>query len=698
MGDRPLVKYRFGAWLVEPSLNQVKQGDQSNRLAPLTMNVLGELLSNAGEVIATEQLLDRFWSGRHAEPSLVARCIKEIRHALGDDARKPTYVETVRKRGYRAIAPVTTDRIGPRADRQTVVKRSRPFAARIPFPFGTDGGMTAEKGEGNFSADLTRGFALSPNGRKLVFVDRDAMLRVRHVDRMACESLTGTLGAHDPFFSADSEHVGFFADGRLKRVSLDGSGTVIVAPVETHAPCGATWLEDDTIVIGTWRSGLKTVPATGGTVRALTALDPALEESHRRPHRIAGHPAVLFNTFFVPSRPQDQVWVLDLRSGERRYLFDGYAPRFVSSGFIVYLNADEEDRGSLWAVPFDPEQLRTTGAPRLIEGAVQISDRAQFSTADHDVLLYLPYPGQLFGSLELHGTAGRRQIVDQGVFFTPRLSHDGSSVAAAMNHGSERMIGIYRLCERASVLRRRRDHPVSEPDPPTATSANGHGTSATSPTVFAAGLWPSPIWSSDDRSITFQRDGEGLLCKPIDQPEAPERLILEHKHGVFPVAWMSDGKTLLYNAVHPEKGMRAFALNSADGSVSVIGPEGLHPTSVAVTRDGTWMAFVLGDDIYVSRFPDPSIRWRVATGRFPRWSSKDKLYFTRHETLWCVNAVLEPDVAFSTPRPVADLGIAPSLINAPYDVDSQDRIVIARLEYTRQQAPVLAINWEGSLQ
>ena len=91
------------------------------------------------------------------------------------------------------------------------------------------------------------------------------------------------------------------------------------------------------------------------------------------------------------------------------------------------------------------------------------------------------------------------------------------------------------------------------------------------------------MWSSDDRSITFQRDGRGLLSKVINGAEAPEQLIVEHKHGILPAAWLNAGRTLLYNAVDPEKGMGAFAFSPADGTIAEIGPRDLHPATVAVS-------------------------------------------------------------------------------------------------------------------
>jgi TolB-like protein len=99
------VTLRFQDWRVDPALNQVRRGDEIVHLEPLTMNVLVCLLEHVDEVVAPASLLDRYWSGRHADPGMVARCVRQIRRALGDDARAPRYLETIHKRGYRAIGP-----------------------------------------------------------------------------------------------------------------------------------------------------------------------------------------------------------------------------------------------------------------------------------------------------------------------------------------------------------------------------------------------------------------------------------------------------------------------------------------------------------------------------------------------------------------------------------------------------------------
>lgn len=102
----PQLTYRFGAWLVEPQLNRLSTNDKECRVEPRTMDVLEHLLIRAGEVVSANEILEQVWSGRYAEPGMVAKRISQLRHVFDDDAKDARYIATVPKRGYRAIAQV----------------------------------------------------------------------------------------------------------------------------------------------------------------------------------------------------------------------------------------------------------------------------------------------------------------------------------------------------------------------------------------------------------------------------------------------------------------------------------------------------------------------------------------------------------------------------------------------------------------
>jgi DNA-binding winged helix-turn-helix (wHTH) protein len=95
-----------GDWLVEPMCTRIQKDGCFRPVQPLSMDILVHLAERAGEVVGTTELLDLFWPDRYVGSDAVHRRIANLRSALEDDTAKPRYIETIRKRGYRLIAPV----------------------------------------------------------------------------------------------------------------------------------------------------------------------------------------------------------------------------------------------------------------------------------------------------------------------------------------------------------------------------------------------------------------------------------------------------------------------------------------------------------------------------------------------------------------------------------------------------------------
>ncbi len=106
-----------GDWLVESQLNQLRRGTEATRLEPRSMEVLQVLLRHPGEVLAKDRLLGAVWGDQVISEEALTHAVWELRKALGDDARKPSYIQTIPKRGYRLIAAVCRpeSRAAPRA-------------------------------------------------------------------------------------------------------------------------------------------------------------------------------------------------------------------------------------------------------------------------------------------------------------------------------------------------------------------------------------------------------------------------------------------------------------------------------------------------------------------------------------------------------------------------------------------------------
>src|SRR5262249_48399641 len=137
---------------------------------------------------------------------------------------------------------------------------------------------------------------LSPDGTRLVFVsqsqDRTSRLFGRRMDDSKATQIPGTEDANTPFFSPDGQWVGFFAQGKLKKIRIDGSEPVSLCDAPSGR--GASWGEDGNIIADLEpQQGLSIIPSEGGKVVPLTELG-AGENSHRWPQVLPGSKAVLF--------------------------------------------------------------------------------------------------------------------------------------------------------------------------------------------------------------------------------------------------------------------------------------------------------------------------------------------------------------------------------------------------------------------
>ncbi len=101
--------FRFGDWQIDPDSNTLRSEGATSTVEPKAMEVLRYLCRHAGAVIPPEELLQACWGNAELGDNPIHKAITQLRRALGDSASEPRYIETVRKRGYRAIAPVLSE-------------------------------------------------------------------------------------------------------------------------------------------------------------------------------------------------------------------------------------------------------------------------------------------------------------------------------------------------------------------------------------------------------------------------------------------------------------------------------------------------------------------------------------------------------------------------------------------------------------
>src|SRR5262245_3135768 len=378
--------------------------------------------------------------------------------------------------------------------------------------------------------------ALSPDGARLAYVaiqDGAQQLYLRAMDSDEARPIPGTEGAAAPFFSADSRWLGFFAPGKLKKVSVGGGAAVTLCDVPGGNNRSASWSPDDTILFHyTGSAGLWRVPAAGGTPQRLTTLDTNNAESdHFYPYLLPGGSAALF--VFVraaPGLPVDgQIVVRSLQTGEQRDVIAGTRPSYAPTGHLIYAQGS-----TLMAMPFDLRRLATTGSPAPVVEGVLVTPAlaAQYGITNTGSLVYLT------GGLQ----AGMRRLVwvdrkgaEQPLpapprsYRSPRLSPDGRRIATGT---AESQVWMYDLA-RETLTR----------------------------LTFGMNA-NTPVWTPDGKRIVFQSAAGkvGMFSQPADGSGGAEQLTADdHQH--VDGSWSPDGQHLAFVEIRPASGRDISVLN-----------------------------------------------------------------------------------------------------------------------------------------
>jgi TolB-like protein/DNA-binding winged helix-turn-helix (wHTH) protein/Flp pilus assembly protein TadD len=97
----------FLSFQLDPENHSLCRGEERLQITPKAFDVLCHLVEKAGSLVTQDELLEALWPDTYINPEVLRKYILEIRRVLGDQPGKPVFIETVTKRGYRFIAPVT---------------------------------------------------------------------------------------------------------------------------------------------------------------------------------------------------------------------------------------------------------------------------------------------------------------------------------------------------------------------------------------------------------------------------------------------------------------------------------------------------------------------------------------------------------------------------------------------------------------
>jgi serine/threonine-protein kinase len=476
------------------------------------------------------------------------------------------------------------------------------------------------------SLDVTTGTAaiLSPDGARLAFVargaDRRLRIYVRLLDELQAAPLSGTENARDLFFSPDGEGIGFFADSKLKKISVQGGAVVTLCDVATDR--GGSWGDDGTIVFtGERLAALSKVSSAGGTPQPLTTLDEqAGEVTQRWPQVLPGSQAVLFTSSTTGEISEDaEIVVYSMASGQRKTVQrGGFHARYLPSGHIVYMR-----EGTLFAVPFDLQRLEVTGPPApILEGVVSNlgAGSAQFSFSETGNLVYVAGSGEgQKVSIYWMDREGKFTPLREtpGDYRNPAFSPDGKRLALDIIDGNRRDIWVYEW-ERDTLTR----------------------------LTFAGEENGFPLWTPDGQRIVYSSRGSGgasnLWWIRADGAGNPQRLT-ESTRTEWPRSWHPDGKVLAFRQSNPGTNVDILTLAMEGDEKSGWKPGEPKPfvnsaalEDVAVfSPDGRWLAHISYEsgmpEVYVRPFPGPGGKWQVSMGGggSPKWSRNGRELFYR---------------------------------------------------------------------
>jgi serine/threonine-protein kinase len=525
--------------------------------------------------------------------------------------------------------------------------------------------------------------AISPDGKKIVYVAIQGagpqQLFLRPLDSQESKPIAGTEGVVAPFFSPDGQWIGFFAGGKLKKVSVNGGPVATIA--NTPVPGGGNWSSPGILALQGFRlGGLQQISQEGGTLQPLTSLE-GTESTHAWPELLPGGNAVLFaGSATVTGWDNAQIAAQPIGGGERKNLVVGTQPRYAPTGHLLYMRS-----GTLMAAPFEPQRLALTGdGVPAVEGIEQslVTGAAQYSISSTGTLVYLA--GGLAGRknrmvwVTRNGDEKLLPAAPHNYQF-PRVSPDGLRVAVTISD-QEAHIWVYDVAK--DTLRR---------------------------LTLEGSVNNVPTWLPDGRRIAFRSNQGGgpgsLFWQASDGSGGAERLTTsEYTH--LPNSFSADGQLLAFQENNPQTGRDIWVLRLIDRKRQPVLQTPFQETAPKFSPDGRWMAYCSDElsgrsEVYVQPYPGPGGKWLISSegGQEPVWNPNGReLFYRSGSKIMAVEVDTKSGFSAGTPRMRFEGAYLPTPVVVPnYDVSPDgQRFLMLKPAETQTSAPTqinVVLNW-----
>ncbi len=483
-------------------------------------------------------------------------------------------------------------------------------------------------------------FTLSPDGRHLAFVGTGAgpsRLWLRDIESLEPRELSGSEGATYPFWSPDGQYLGFFAQGKLKKIAIAGGAPLTLCDAVDGR--GGTWNRDDVVVFSPGpTSPLFRVSAAGGVPAAVTALAPDDPSAgHRFPAFLPDGIHVLYTVSSERPDSTGLYWgtvagghAVRLRSDLTNALYAGpTAPG--ASGYLVFRHND-----TLMAQRFDPTELRATG--EMFPVAEDVPDDANrgfgaFSVSAGE-LAYRTGSAVTGRALVWRDRAGKRlSAIGQPSAFGGgfKLSPHDTTVAIGIFSGSVTYLWLQDLHQ--SALSRLTFLPAK-----------------------------SPVWSPDGNSLVFARQDLRMSTADIYRQaitRGQETLLLHGGINALPFDWSPDGKWIIYQQQDQKTGLDLWLL-PLDGDRKPVPylRTPFNETLAAFSPDGRWVAYQSDESgrmqIYLQTMPASGAKYQISSagGTQPQWrrDGKELFYISTDGKLVAVPTALGARIEVGAPQ------------------------------------------------